>query len=74
MFARNLLTVGVGTGLSRLLGFARDIMLAAALGSGAVADAFVATRLADSGAGRVAGAIDPRGLDAAAVLARAFPG
>lgn len=41
MFARNLLTVGVGTGLSRLLGFARDIMLAATLGSGAVADAFV---------------------------------
>ena len=40
----------------------------------AVADAFIATRLADSGAGRVAGAIDPRGLDAAAVLARAFPG
>ena len=41
MFARNLLTVGVGTGLSRLLGFARDIMLAATLGSGAAADAFV---------------------------------
>lgn len=41
MFARNLLTVGVGTGLSRLLGFARDIMLAATLGSGATADAFV---------------------------------
>jgi putative peptidoglycan lipid II flippase len=41
MFARNLLTVGVGTGLSRLLGFARDIMIAATLGSGPVADAFV---------------------------------
>ncbi|MBL8587555.1 MAG: murein biosynthesis integral membrane protein MurJ [Methylobacteriaceae bacterium] len=41
MFARSLLTVGVGTGASRVLGFVRDIMLAATLGSGAIADAFV---------------------------------
>ena len=39
----------------------------------AMADAFVATRLADGGAGRVAGAMDMRGLDVAAILARAFP-
>ena len=39
--ARNFLTVGVGTALSRVLGFVRDIMVAALLGSGAIADAFV---------------------------------
>jgi putative acyl-CoA dehydrogenase len=39
----------------------------------AMADAFIATRLADGGAGRVAGAMDMRGLDVAAILARAFP-
>ncbi|MES1148545.1 MAG: lipid II flippase MurJ, partial [Bradyrhizobium guangdongense] len=39
-------TVGVYTLLSRLTGFARDIMLAAILGAGPVADAFfVALRL-----------------------------
>ena len=40
----------------------------------AVADAFIATRLGDGGAGRVAGAIDTRGLDVGAILARAFTG
>jgi len=44
--ARSFLTLGSGTALSRLLGFARDIMIAASLGSGPVADAFtVAFRL-----------------------------
>lgn len=38
---RNFVTVGAGTALSRLLGFARDIMVAAMLGSGPIADAFV---------------------------------
>lgn len=41
----------------------------------AVADAFIATRLGDgAGGGRVAGAIDTRGLDVDAILARTFPG
>ena len=39
--ARNFLTVGSGTALSRILGFVRDVTIAAMLGSGAVADAFV---------------------------------
>ena len=38
---RNFLTVGAGATLSRLLGFARDILVAALLGSGPAADAFV---------------------------------
>jgi len=43
---RNFATVGAGTASSRLLGFIRDIFIAAALGTGAVADAyFVAQRL-----------------------------
>ncbi|MBN9431414.1 MAG: murein biosynthesis integral membrane protein MurJ [Bosea sp.] len=43
---RNLVTVGGSTTSSRLLGFARDMMMAAALGTGPVADAFlVAFRL-----------------------------
>nr|WP_244313925.1 murein biosynthesis integral membrane protein MurJ [Roseibium denhamense] len=43
---RNFATVGGATLLSRLLGFARDILLAAAVGAGPVADAFaVAFRL-----------------------------
>ncbi|SFD72655.1 acyl-CoA dehydrogenase family protein [Paracidovorax konjaci] len=40
----------------------------------AVADAFIATRLGDGGAGRVVGAIDTRSLDTGAILERAFPG
>ncbi len=40
-FARNILLVGSGTAVSRLLGFIRDILLANLLGAGAVADAFV---------------------------------
>ena len=40
----------------------------------AVADGFIATRLAEPGAGRVVGALDVRGLEVAAVLARALPG
>ncbi|GKS83995.1 acyl-CoA dehydrogenase family protein [Acidovorax sp. SUPP1855] len=39
----------------------------------AVADAFIATRLQDGGAGRVVGAIDTRAMDAGAILERAFP-
>jgi putative peptidoglycan lipid II flippase len=43
---RNFATVGSGTALSRVLGFIRDIFIAAALGTGPVADAFfVAQRL-----------------------------
>jgi putative peptidoglycan lipid II flippase len=38
---RSLLTVSVGTLASRLLGFARDAMIAALLGTGPVADAFL---------------------------------
>src|SRR5712671_728050 len=38
---RSFLTVSVGTLASRLLGFARDAMIAALLGTGAVADAFL---------------------------------
>jgi putative peptidoglycan lipid II flippase len=37
---RGLLTVGGLTGVSRVLGFVRDILMAAALGTGPVADAF----------------------------------
>ncbi len=43
----------------------------------AMADAFIATRLASRGvgsSGRVVGAVDLRGADVAAILARAFPG
>ena len=39
--ARSFMVVASGTGLSRLLGFGRDIMIAASLGAGPVADAFV---------------------------------
>jgi putative peptidoglycan lipid II flippase len=43
---KNFATVGAGTASSRLLGFVRDMFIAAALGTGAVADAyFVAQRL-----------------------------
>jgi putative peptidoglycan lipid II flippase len=43
---RNFATVGAGTASSRILGFIRDIFIAAALGTGPVADAyFVAQRL-----------------------------
>ena len=39
---RNFASVGGATLLSRVLGFVRDIMMAAILGAGPVADAFVA--------------------------------
>ncbi|MFZ4285348.1 acyl-CoA dehydrogenase family protein [Variovorax sp. HJSM1_2] len=39
----------------------------------AVADAFIHTRLGSTGWGRVAGALDPAGVDVAALLARAYP-
>src|SRR5205807_7575476 len=39
---RSLLTVSTGTLASRLLGFVRDAMIAALLGAGPVADAFLA--------------------------------
>ena len=39
---RSFLTVSTGTLASRLLGFARDSLIAALLGTGAVADAFLA--------------------------------
>src|SRR5471032_3326954 len=38
---RHILTVSTGTLASRLLGFARDAMVAALLGTGPVADAFL---------------------------------
>src|ERR1700737_758818 len=38
---RSILTVSTGTLASRLLGFARDAMVAALLGAGPVADAFL---------------------------------
>ncbi|PZU42345.1 MAG: DNA alkylation response protein, partial [Acidovorax sp.] len=65
---------GLGRVLTQRLVLLAQACLLRQQAPAAVADAFVATRLADSGAGRVAGAIDPRGLDVAAVLARAFPG
>ena len=37
---RNFTTVGAATAVSRVLGFARDVLIAAALGTGPVADAF----------------------------------
>lgn len=40
MLYRSFVTVGGLTMVSRILGFARDILIAAALGSGAIADAF----------------------------------
>ena len=44
--ARSTLVVGLATAASRLLGFARDVLIAGALGAGPVADAFlVAFRL-----------------------------
>jgi len=42
---RPLLTVSTGTLASRLLGFLRDSMIAALLGAGPVADAFLAAAL-----------------------------
>lgn len=43
---RSSLVVGIATALSRILGFVRDILIAAALGAGPIADAFlVALRL-----------------------------
>ncbi len=39
---RSFLTVSTGTLASRLLGFVRDAMMAALLGAGPVADAFLA--------------------------------
>lgn len=65
---------GLGRVLTQRLVLLAQACLLRQQAPAAVADAFVATRLADSGAGRVAGAIDTRGLDVAAVLARAFPG
>ncbi len=38
---RNVLTLGLGTAVSRVLGFARDVLIAGILGAGPVADAFV---------------------------------
>ncbi|MCY4542720.1 MAG: lipid II flippase MurJ, partial [Rhodobacteraceae bacterium] len=38
---RNMFTVGSWTSLSRVLGFVRDILFAAVLGAGPVADAFL---------------------------------
>ena len=40
VFLRSILTVSAFTGLSRILGFVRDICIANFLGSGPVADAF----------------------------------
>src|ERR1041385_8450759 len=43
---KNFATVGTGTAVSRVLGFVRDMFIAAALGAGPVAEAyFVAQRL-----------------------------
>jgi putative peptidoglycan lipid II flippase len=43
--ARNYATVGTATLMSRLTGFVRDVMIAAVLGSSAVADAYIAAFL-----------------------------
>lgn len=42
LLVRNFASVGGATALSRVLGFARDVLLAAVLGAGPVADAFFA--------------------------------
>lgn len=39
--ARNFATVGAATAISRVLGFVRDVLIAAALGTGPIADAFI---------------------------------
>ena len=41
MLVRNFFTVGVATLASRLFGFLRDVLSAAMLGTGPVADAFI---------------------------------
>jgi putative peptidoglycan lipid II flippase len=41
MQIKNLMTVGIATALTRVLGFVRDMLIAAVLGSGAIADAFI---------------------------------
>jgi putative peptidoglycan lipid II flippase len=43
--ARNVATVGSATALSRLLGFIRDVGVAAVLGAGVLSDAFFAALL-----------------------------
>src|SRR3981189_2578696 len=81
---RSFLTVSTGTLASRLLGFARDAMIAALLGAGPIADAFlmafqlvnVIRRLLTEGAlnaGRVRPGLRGRATDGAAPSA-AFAG
>jgi putative peptidoglycan lipid II flippase len=40
--AKNILKVGAWTGVSRVLGFARDMLIAAVLGAGRMSDIFLA--------------------------------
>src|SRR4029079_7921879 len=62
--ARNVATVGTATLLSRVLGFARDVMIAAVFGTGIRADAFF---VAFHGANLVRRVLDERALNAAAL-------
>src|SRR6202035_4756234 len=85
---RSFLTVSVGTLASRLLGFARDAMIAALLGTGPVADAFlvafqlvnVVRRLLTEGAvaaaafaGRVLGTVSAALIVAATLIGLLMP-
>ncbi len=65
---------GLGRLLAQRLVLVAQACLLRAQAPAGVADAFIATRLEGGGAGRVAGAIDTRGLDVGAILARAFAG
>jgi putative acyl-CoA dehydrogenase len=65
---------GLGRLLAQRLVLVAQACLLRAQAPACVADAFIATRLEGGGAGRVAGAIDTRGLDVGAILARAFAG
>ena len=66
---RSFLTVSTGTLASRLLGFGRDAMLAALLGAGPVADAFL---VAFQGVNVVRRLLTEGALNAALVPGRRF--
>ena len=70
--ARRILTVAAGASVSRLLGFVRDMLIAAALGAGPIADAFfVAFRLPNLFRRLVGdGALNPAFVPLASAIAR----
>jgi len=64
---------GMGRVLSQRLVLATQAALLRKTAPAPVADAFIATRFGEAGWGRVVGALDPRRVDVAALLARALP-